>query len=88
MLWRGRRIDVTDLALGKQFQVREVRVDQGCSSHSSNESGELVGKVNITSDVKVQLRAELGGDLDKYAHYKLVQATTAGYRKSQSSVIP
>ena len=31
MFWRGRRVDVADLALGKQLEIGDVRIDQGCS---------------------------------------------------------
>ena len=32
VFWGGRRVDVADLALGKQLEIGDVRIDQG-SSH-------------------------------------------------------
>jgi len=32
VFWRGRGVDVADLALGKQLEIGDVRIDQG-SSH-------------------------------------------------------
>ena len=31
MFWRGCSVDVADLALGKQLEIGDVRIDQGCS---------------------------------------------------------
>lgn len=44
MIWRGRRVDVADLALGKQLEVSDVRVDHGSSSGHRDKPGEEASK--------------------------------------------
>ena len=34
VFWRGRRVDVTDLTLGEQLEIGDIRINQG-SSHAS-----------------------------------------------------
>ena len=45
VFWRGRRIDVADLTLGKELELGNVRVDQGRST--SHDFGICAGMASV-----------------------------------------